>query len=34
MIVFSVTFLQSSHTYYEVYSLPRTEEVPEGYITR
>lgn len=21
-------------TYYEVYSLPRTEEVPEGYIAR
>ena len=25
---------EKDRTYYEVYSLPRTEEVPEGYITR
>ena len=25
---------EKDRTYYEVYSLPRTEEVPEGYIAR
>ena len=26
--------VEKDRTYYEVYSLPRTEEVPEGYIAR